>query len=187
MSNLIQKKVSLYVGEYEIIGKAHLKEGFRIVDHLNQARIRFIPLTEVIISKAGKIVSREAFVCVNKNMILFSQSGQQGPIFLVQGNRLIDEHHDEIRIVGRLPGPSDSFLLYRIAGIPNASRIKQPHRHPFDVQPFVDQVTRGAGKGGDDGTVRPGQRVHQAGFAHVGAAAYNCLDPLPQHPALVRR
>ena len=93
-------------------------------------------------------------------------------LLILVGERLAAIKHmqDEFGLGNTLKAPADSFSLNIVCRFTQASSVDKDHGDASDTGGFLDGVTRGAGRGGDDGTVVAKQLVEQAGLPGIGPA-----------------
>ena len=87
---------------------------------------------------------------------------------------------DQIGPRGTVAGPAHALGLDLIFRVAQPGGVGQMHRHAAEIDPGPDNVARGAGNGGDDGDILPGQCVHQCRLAGIGRPQDDEFQPLAQ-------
>ena len=83
------------------------------------------------------------------------------------------------------PGAGNADALHLVAALAQAGRVDHVQRHAVDLDGFLHLVARGAGNGGDDGQLGPGQGVEQRAFARIGLPGNHHLDAFAQQRPLL--
>ena len=78
-------------------------------------------------------------------------------------------------------GAGNAGLLHRVIGFAQTGSIDHMQRYAVDGDQFAQGVARGTGDIGHDGPLLPGQRIQQAGLAHIRRTRQHDGQTFPQH------
>ena len=113
------------------------------------------------------------------------QALQNGAGFGVEAFARVDQNQGHIGFLHGFVAALDADFFHHIIGVAQAGGVDNVHGHAVERDLFAHGVAGGAGNVGNDGDVVAGQRVEQAGFAHIGRAHQHHIHPFAQNRALL--
>ncbi len=97
--------------------------------------------------------------------------GEHGAVGWGERGGGVQNKEDAVGVAQGVAGAAHADLLDGVGGFANAGGIGKLIAHAADFEALGEHVAGGAGDVGHDGAVRGEQRVHEAGFSHVGSSA----------------
>ena len=97
--------------------------------------------------------------------------GEHGLVGGCEGGGGIEDEENAVGVAQGVAGAGYADFFDGVGGFADAGGVGELVAHAADFEALGEHVAGGAGDVGDDGAVGGEQGVHQAGLAHVGAAA----------------
>ena len=111
---------------------------------------------------------------------------QDGPVFIRQGDRGVQDEEDQRGRPRHPPGPLYARALDRVRRFPQAGSVDKAERDPADDGRLLDGVPRRSGHGAREGAVLSQEQIQERGLADVRPADDGRRRPLADGPSRVK-